>query len=331
MLRNRRVRRSESRLRLKWPSMAEIDNLLREDRSFPPSNEWKSGAIVSDPSVYERAAADPEAFWAAFARELDWIRTVDRSGALEIAERAVVRRRQAERQRQLRRSPRAQRAAQSRRHHLGRRAGRPAHADLLGSVPPGERVRQRPQIARREEGRSRRPLPAAHSRAGHRHARLRAHRRRAQRRLRRLQRRVAARSHQRRTGGAARHRRRRLPPRPDRAAQTDGRRGAQGHPVNQERRRRPAAGRLADSRRHPGRPRSLVSPADAACRRRTASPRRWTPRTCSTSSTPRARRESPRASCTRPADIWSARMRRRSGCSISRTTTSTGARPTSDG
>src|SRR5215207_3343587 len=53
--------------------MAEIDNLLREDRSFPPSNDWKTGAAVSDASVYERAAADPEAFWAEFARELDWI------------------------------------------------------------------------------------------------------------------------------------------------------------------------------------------------------------------------------------------------------------------
>ena len=51
--------------------MAEIDNLLKEDRSFPPSDEWKAGAIISDPAVYERAAADPEAFWAAFARELD--------------------------------------------------------------------------------------------------------------------------------------------------------------------------------------------------------------------------------------------------------------------
>src|SRR5215217_1042545 len=53
--------------------MAEIDNLLREDRSFPPSSEWKTRAIVSDPAVYDRAEADPEAFWAAFARELDWI------------------------------------------------------------------------------------------------------------------------------------------------------------------------------------------------------------------------------------------------------------------
>ena len=61
--------------------------------------------------------------------------------------------------------------------------------------------------------------------------------------------------------------------------------------------------------------------------RRTASRRRWTPRTCSTSSTPRARPGSQRGSCTRRADTWSAPMPRPSGCSISRTTTSTGARP----
>ena len=40
--------------------------------------------------------------------------------------------------------------------------------------------------------------------------------------------------------------------------------------------------------------------------RRTASPKRWTPRTCSTSSIRPARPASPRASCTRPAAIWSA-------------------------
>ena len=38
----------------------------------------------------------------------------------------------------------------------------------------------------------------------------------------------------------ARHRRRRLSPRPDRAAQADGRRGAEGHAVDPARRRRPA-------------------------------------------------------------------------------------------
>ncbi len=53
--------------------MNEIDALLQEDRSFPPSDAWKRDAIVSDPGVYDRAAADPEAFWAGFARELEWM------------------------------------------------------------------------------------------------------------------------------------------------------------------------------------------------------------------------------------------------------------------
>ena len=53
--------------------MSEIDALLKEDRSFPPTDAWRRSANISDPAVYERAAADPEAFWAGFARELEWI------------------------------------------------------------------------------------------------------------------------------------------------------------------------------------------------------------------------------------------------------------------
>jgi acetyl-CoA synthetase len=52
--------------------MAEIDALLKEDRRFPPPDEWRRTAIARDPAIYARAASDPEAFWADFARELDW-------------------------------------------------------------------------------------------------------------------------------------------------------------------------------------------------------------------------------------------------------------------
>src|SRR5436305_10645911 len=52
--------------------MNEIDALLQEHRSFPPSETWARDAAISDPDVYRRAAADPEAFWAGFARELEW-------------------------------------------------------------------------------------------------------------------------------------------------------------------------------------------------------------------------------------------------------------------
>ena len=58
---------------------------------------------------------------------------------------------------------------------------------------------------------------------------------------------------------------------------------------------------------------------------------RWTRRTCSTSSTPRARPESPRASFTPPPATCSASTPRRSGCSTSRKRMSTGAPPTSAG
>jgi acetyl-CoA synthetase len=57
--------------------MAEIDALLREDRRFPPLAEWRDDANIADPGVYDRAAADPESFWAAFASELEWMRPWD--------------------------------------------------------------------------------------------------------------------------------------------------------------------------------------------------------------------------------------------------------------
>jgi acetyl-CoA synthetase len=53
--------------------MSEIDALLQENRSFPPSNSFRQGSRFSDPAIYERAAKDPEAFWSAFAGELEWI------------------------------------------------------------------------------------------------------------------------------------------------------------------------------------------------------------------------------------------------------------------
>ncbi|MFZ4518114.1 MAG: acetate--CoA ligase [Microthrixaceae bacterium] len=47
-----------------------IEDWYREDRTFPPSPEFVADAVLNDPSVYERADADPEAFWAEQARDL---------------------------------------------------------------------------------------------------------------------------------------------------------------------------------------------------------------------------------------------------------------------
>jgi acetyl-CoA synthetase len=51
---------------------AEISDLLREDRTFSPSDAFRAQANVRDEEVYERASRDPERFWADFASELEW-------------------------------------------------------------------------------------------------------------------------------------------------------------------------------------------------------------------------------------------------------------------
>ena len=54
-----------------------IDALLQEDRTFPPSKDFVSNANISDPDIYDKAKADPESFWAGFAKELDWFQGWD--------------------------------------------------------------------------------------------------------------------------------------------------------------------------------------------------------------------------------------------------------------
>jgi acetyl-CoA synthetase len=49
-----------------------LEALLLEERRFPPPHGFKVQANAADAGIYDRAAADPEAFWASYARELDW-------------------------------------------------------------------------------------------------------------------------------------------------------------------------------------------------------------------------------------------------------------------
>jgi acetyl-CoA synthetase len=50
-----------------------LEALLQEGRTFPPSDEFTRRALVTDQSLYDAAASDPEGFWAGQARELlDW-------------------------------------------------------------------------------------------------------------------------------------------------------------------------------------------------------------------------------------------------------------------
>jgi acetyl-CoA synthetase len=48
---------------------------LLEVESFEPSEEFRSRALLSDPAIYEQAAADPEAWWLEQSKQLlDWAR-----------------------------------------------------------------------------------------------------------------------------------------------------------------------------------------------------------------------------------------------------------------
>ena len=58
--------------------MSDIDVLLTENRSFTPPENFRAAAAEQDAAIYERAAADPEAFWEEQARTLTWSKPWDR-------------------------------------------------------------------------------------------------------------------------------------------------------------------------------------------------------------------------------------------------------------
>jgi len=55
----------------------ELDVLMETEETFPPPGDFAADANISDPGVYEKAASDPEAWWASWAEKLDWIEPWD--------------------------------------------------------------------------------------------------------------------------------------------------------------------------------------------------------------------------------------------------------------
>ena len=55
-----------------------FEDLLHEDRQFPPSEEFRKRANTSDETLRLEAEANPEAFWARQAEELEWFKTWDK-------------------------------------------------------------------------------------------------------------------------------------------------------------------------------------------------------------------------------------------------------------
>ncbi|NOT31087.1 MAG: acetate--CoA ligase [Planctomycetes bacterium] len=60
----------------------QIESILRENRSFPPSAAFRARARISDPAEYERlyreSLEQPEVFWGRVARELPWLKPFER-------------------------------------------------------------------------------------------------------------------------------------------------------------------------------------------------------------------------------------------------------------
>ena len=166
-----------------------FEALLQEDRTYPPPAEFAANANIADPSVYDEAMRDPEAFWARFAGELDWFKPWDTvldwsdapfakwfvGGKLNAAYNCIDR-------------------------HLN--GPRKNKAAIIWEGEPGDwqvytyrdLYREVCKFANglkslgRAERRPRHPLSPHGAGTRHRHARLRPHRRAPQHRLRRIQR-----------------------------------------------------------------------------------------------------------------------------------------------
>ncbi len=68
----------DRRLRLVEPPNPTIEDYLSEDRTFPPSAEFKKNALITDVSIYDEAETDWQGFWARQAEELiDWFEPWD--------------------------------------------------------------------------------------------------------------------------------------------------------------------------------------------------------------------------------------------------------------
>ncbi len=49
-----------------------LDDLLKENRRFPPPADFAARALVSDDAIYAEAQEDPLGYWSRWAEELDW-------------------------------------------------------------------------------------------------------------------------------------------------------------------------------------------------------------------------------------------------------------------
>ncbi|HEU4720084.1 MAG TPA: acetate--CoA ligase [Gemmatimonadaceae bacterium] len=57
---------------------SDLEALLHEHRKFEPPEAFRAAALLSDPTIYAKASADPEAYWAEQAATLEWMAPYER-------------------------------------------------------------------------------------------------------------------------------------------------------------------------------------------------------------------------------------------------------------
>ena len=198
---------------------------LQETDHFDPPEAFVAEAMDTDDSLWKEAAKDPVHLVGGPGQGSFLVLRVGHGARrLRPAVLHVVRRRDDQRVLQLPRPPHRERARRAGRDPLARRGGRGARHHLRVAARAGAALRQRPEGQRRRVRRRRRHLHADDPRGHRRDARVRTHRRAAQRRLRRVLARVGPRADGDIGGQGARHRRRRAAQGQDRADQARGRR-----------------------------------------------------------------------------------------------------------
>ena len=291
------------------PMSTLIESHLVEKRVFKPSKEFAKGARIGSfaeyKKIYDGVDQVTREILGEAGRGIALAEEVDQGARLEAAVCQVVRRRQTQRLRQLPRPPSRRPAPQQGGDHLGRRAGRHARAHLSATSPRGLRFANVLKRNGMQEGRPRRsftcrwcpkrPSPCSPAPASARCTAWSS---------------AASRPRRSRTASTTRrqarhHRRRRLSARQDRHAQAERRRGAREGNQTVEQRHRLSTHAITTVA-HEGRPRRLVAPRGRIRRAPIARPSRSTASTRCSSSTPAARPENPRASCTPPAATCSA-------------------------
>ena len=200
-----------------------IESHLVETRVFEPPKSFAKKAEIKSLAkyrkMYRKSIENPDKFWAKEARELEWQERWTKvftwrapfakwfvGGKLNVSENCL--------DRHLTGRNRNKAAI-----HLGRRAGRQAHAHLSAIASRSLPLRERAEAKQDSQRRSRHHLHADDSGSGHRDAGLRAHRRGAFGRLRRIQRGQHSRSHRRLRRDRRDHGGRRLSARRDRSVE----------------------------------------------------------------------------------------------------------------